>query len=51
MKDQYFPVRYARILAATLPHADLTILPQGNHMLVNNNVREVAELIMRFVRE
>ncbi len=47
-KDSFVPVAHARELAGLLPHAELHIVEGGNHMLVLNNIEEVAEAIQGF---
>lgn len=50
-KDQLVPVSDARSLAAALPHAQLIELPDANHILVLNNVEEVADAIKKFMQQ
>lgn len=47
--DGIIPVSHARELAHKLPGAQLTELPGANHILVLNNVGEVARLIRGFL--
>ena len=50
-KDSLASVIHGQALAAILPAATLTILPGANHILVLNNIPEVAAEIEKFVQQ
>lgn len=47
--DSFIPLSYARELAAALPGARLHEIADANHILIMNNIPEVAECIQKFV--
>jgi len=49
--DSIVPVAHARELAKVLTNAKLTELSGANHILVLNNVKDVADEIEKFMRE
>jgi len=48
-KDTYIPVAHAEGLSKRMPDAKLIILPGANHILVVNNIGEVAKAIGDFI--
>lgn len=45
--DPISPLGVGQALEATLPHANLHVIPGGTHMLARDRPEEVAELILR----
>lgn len=50
-RDAMVPVSHSKTLAGRLPRAELLVLPGANHILVLNNVPEVAAAIEKFVQQ
>ena len=47
--DPISPVSVGRYLAATLPRAELVIVPGADHMFARDRAEEIASRIERFV--
>jgi pimeloyl-ACP methyl ester carboxylesterase len=50
LRDRIVPYLHAEALQQVIPHAELKAL-EGNHILVLNNISEVAEQIKKFVQQ
>ena len=49
-RDTIFPCSDAALMAKKIPGAQLKILPLANHILVINNLNEVADEIEKFIK-
>lgn len=50
-EDQLTPLAYAHFLANRLPHARLTIVPGGSHMLVLENPQVIVQVLVSISNE
>jgi pimeloyl-ACP methyl ester carboxylesterase len=49
-KDEHIPLRYAERLHRELPHSQLVIIPNANHLVLFDAPDAVAEIMVDFIR-
>jgi pimeloyl-ACP methyl ester carboxylesterase len=49
-KDEHFPLKYAERLHREIPHSQLAIIPNANHLVLFDAPDTVAEVMVDFIR-